>query len=306
MSLSDFRAIEVAIDFANDWIAPVRLNAGDIDGRTIRVSVTDGGKPVTGSDAQGWSARLLFNANPDDTTSSGGYATMTQVTDNVTTLTFETPVPRAALQSTTETMGIQLSRTENGETKVVASRNFSVTVEPSVLRAEAPDMQDPLKELIEGIAKIETATDEAGTAADRANLAAGKAEGFDLTVDSTTTGAPGTEASVTLTQKPAGSLHYHAAFTIPAATDTVAGGISIGVEEPSFKYDGCVWLVEAPKARTPLWPSSETFAATDTWPEREGLEPTGSHVITAIRRWDAGGEAGQWTDFTLADSLINA
>ena len=82
-------------------------------------------------------------------------------------------------------------------------------------------------------------------------------------------------------------------------------GVSIGAEEPAVKRNGHVWLVESSKARNPLWPGDETFAALDTWPEREGSEATGSHVITAIRRWDAG-ETGEWTDFTLANSLINA
>ena len=84
-------------------------------------------------------------------------------------------------------------------------------------------------------------------------------------------------------------------------------GVSIGPEEPDVKRNGHVWLVESSKLRNPLYPSASTWPGAATFPERVGSESDDSHVIVRIRRWDADGSptGGQWTDFTLAQSLVS-
>lgn len=84
-------------------------------------------------------------------------------------------------------------------------------------------------------------------------------------------------------------------------------GVSIGPEEPDVKRNGHVWLVESSKLRDPLYPSASTWPGAATFPERVGSESDNSHVIVNIRRWDADGSptGGQWTDFTLAQSLVS-
>lgn len=83
-------------------------------------------------------------------------------------------------------------------------------------------------------------------------------------------------------------------------------GVSIGAEEPAVKRNGHVWLVESAQKRDPLYPASTLFAGSATFPQRDGMMSDGSHVISAIRRWDASGvDSGAWTDFTLAQSLVS-
>ena len=47
MTLDGFRDVTetpISLDFSNSWIADIRLNAGDKDGRTITVAITDNGQ----------------------------------------------------------------------------------------------------------------------------------------------------------------------------------------------------------------------------------------------------------------------
>ena len=49
----------IQLDLANGYIADIRLNAGDINGRTITVELTDNGTPIT--DTTGITVALAYN-----------------------------------------------------------------------------------------------------------------------------------------------------------------------------------------------------------------------------------------------------
>ncbi|WEV59666.1 hypothetical protein OZX67_03775 [Bifidobacterium sp. ESL0728] len=185
MSLDSYRAVDITLDRANDWIPPVRLNAGDVQGRVLRVAVTDGGVPVTDT---GISARILFNASPS--TDSGGYVTMERDTE-ADGLVFTCPIPRQALTPPSTKMAIEL---QDAQGNVTDSRDFTATIDPSLLKmqGEAPD----------ALAEWKQAIGEMGPATDRANRAAQSAEDTvrDASVDigDVVTLAPGSKATATL------------------------------------------------------------------------------------------------------------
>ena len=52
----------IQLDLANGYIADIRLNAGDINGRTITVELTDNGTPIT--DTTGITVALAYNTTP--------------------------------------------------------------------------------------------------------------------------------------------------------------------------------------------------------------------------------------------------
>jgi len=66
MTLDGFRDVTetpISLDFSNSWIADIRLNAGDRDGRTITVAITDNGQPITSSTGIK-SVALAYNTAP--------------------------------------------------------------------------------------------------------------------------------------------------------------------------------------------------------------------------------------------------
>lgn len=185
MSLDAYRAVEVTLDRANDWIPPIRLNAGDVDGRVLRVSVTDDGVPVTDT---GISARLVFNASP--ATDSGGYVTMDR-DPGAQGLVFTTPIPRQALTPPSTTFSVEL---QDAQGHITDSRDFTAYVDESLLKmqGEAPDA---LAEFKQGIGRM-------GEATDRANEAAESAEetvrGASVDIGTVTTLQPGSRATARL------------------------------------------------------------------------------------------------------------
>ena len=103
--IEKYRTIEATLDLANDYAPPIRLNAGDLDGRVLKFNITDGGNDV--DDLNGLSARLTWNRDPTDPNSGGGFTDMTKTagTDNPTgvyRVSFTTPVPRSLLQDAGE------------------------------------------------------------------------------------------------------------------------------------------------------------------------------------------------------------
>ena len=100
--IEKYRTIEATLDLANDYAPPIRLNAGDLDGRVLKFNITDGGNDV--DDLNGLSARLTSEPDPTDPNSGGGFTDMTKTagTDNPTgvyRVSFTTPVPRSLLQT---------------------------------------------------------------------------------------------------------------------------------------------------------------------------------------------------------------
>lgn len=148
------------LDFANDYVPDVRLNAGDVNGRTITVEIWDDGMPV---DTDGLAATLAYNTNPGR--DLGDRIAMTAVT-NTETATYTVPVPRKALTRTGHILlGIEL---EFHGSKI-CSRNFHGIVERAVFDATAPDAQDQM-----GV--LDKLIDDATTAINKAVSAAGEAK----------------------------------------------------------------------------------------------------------------------------------
>lgn len=151
----------IQLDLANGYIADIRLNAGDINGRTITVELTDNGTPITSTD--GITCALAYNTAPGS--GLGDRVSMPAVF-GTTTATYRVAVPRKALQRAGAIlMGIEVS--VNG-TKT-CSRNFHGIVERAVFDATAPDAQDQM-----GV--LDKLIDDATTAINKAVSAAGEAK----------------------------------------------------------------------------------------------------------------------------------
>lgn len=157
----------IRLDLANGYIADIRLNAGDVNGRTITVELTDNGTPITSTD--GITCALAYNTAPGS--GLGDRVSMPAVC-GTPTATYRVAVPRKALQHAGAIlMGIEVS--VNG-TKT-CSRNFHGIVERAVFDATAPDAQDQmnvLEQLIDDANKaVKNAVSAAGEAKDAANAA---------------------------------------------------------------------------------------------------------------------------------------
>lgn len=177
-AFDNFRTIRIDLDNANDYTPPIRLNAGDIDGRELTVVVTDNGTPLT--DADNLTAQFAWNNSIDNPDSAGGYTDMTRETVDGTTA-FTAAIPRSLLASAsgTSTLGVIIKDGEH----TLATRNFTAIIEPSVLNADAPDIEDPLKELhnaantaAQASADAQEAVESAQTAVEQAQAAIGDAQ----------------------------------------------------------------------------------------------------------------------------------
>jgi hypothetical protein len=155
------------LDFANDYVPDVRLNAGDINGRTITVELTDNGTPIT--DTAGITVALAYNTSPGS--DLGDRVTMSAVS-GAATATFRAAVPRKALVKPGRILlGIEIS---SGGHKV-CSRNFYGLVERAVFDATSPDADDKLGRIEQLILDADKATGSANTAAGKATTAAAAA-----------------------------------------------------------------------------------------------------------------------------------
>ena len=190
MALDEYRTTTITIDRANDYVAPVRLNPDDVNGRIIKARVTDNGAPV---DATGLSARLTWNEKPSDPNEPGNYRMMTPVSGE-STAAWSAPIPQSAANAVKHgdiLMGVQVIDPDGG---VIASRAFTGMVEPSVLNLNATT--DGGKNWFEAQA------DKAESAADRAESAANGVQSaianFGVEAGVVTTVDPGQPAKVTV------------------------------------------------------------------------------------------------------------
>ena len=151
----------IQLDLANGYIADIRLNAGDVNGRTITVELTDNGTPIT--DTTGITVALAYNTSPGS--GLGDRVSMPAVF-GTPTATYRVAVPRKALQHAGAIlMGIEVS-VDGTRT---CSRNFHGIVERAVFDATAPDAQDQM-----GV--LDRLIDDATTAINKAVSAAGEAK----------------------------------------------------------------------------------------------------------------------------------
>lgn len=157
-TIDDFRGVDLDLDAVNTWVPDVRLNAGDVNGRLIRVALSDHGAPVA---ADGLTARLLYNTDGK----LGDRIDMDPVSD-AATATFQAPIPRAALKSSHVTLGVEIDK---GTTRV-CSRNFTGVVEPAVFASDASsgDALGQIEQLIADSRKATTAANDAAATATQA------------------------------------------------------------------------------------------------------------------------------------------
>lgn len=169
------------LDFANDYVPDVRLNAGDVNGRTITVELTDNGTPITTTAEI--TCALAYNTSPGS--SLGDRVTMSPVS-GAATATFRAAVPRKALAKPGRILlGIEIS---SGGHKV-CSRNFYGLVERAVFDATSPDADDKLGRIEQLILDADKATSSANTAAGKANTAATAANTAAAAANTATTNA---------------------------------------------------------------------------------------------------------------------
>lgn len=187
LPLENYRRVAFDLHDANESNAPIRLNAGDIMGRRLQVAVTDNANALAAGTV---TAKLLWNPDPDNPQSAGGYTTMTETSAGV----FEVDVPRDLLLNagSTPVIGVEL---DDGNGHIITSRNITAIVEPAVLRADAPAIADPLKDLHEAVANAAQAARDAADAVTRANTVL---DGASIDAGSTSTLKPNESATAAL------------------------------------------------------------------------------------------------------------
>ena len=201
----------IRLDLANGYIADIRLNAGDVNGRTITVELTDNGTPITTTAEI--TCALAYNTSPGS--SLGDRVTMSPVS-GAATATFRAAVPRKALAKPGRILlGIEIS---SGGHKV-CSRNFYGLVERAVFDATSPDADDKLGRIEQLILDADKATSSANTAAGKANTAATAAN----TAAAAANTATGKANTATTNASAAATAASTAASTANGAASSAAG-----------------------------------------------------------------------------------
>lgn len=149
MTLDGFRDVTetpISLDFSNSWIADIRLNAGDKDGRTITVAITDNGQPITSTTGI-TSVALAYNTAPGSEV--GDRVPMTPVSGQATA-TYRATLPRRAIAKPgVIALGVEVTTADGAK---ICSRNFKGVVERAVWDAESTQGQDSLTRLEQLIA----------------------------------------------------------------------------------------------------------------------------------------------------------
>ena len=168
MTLDGFRDVTetpISLDFSNSWIADIRLNAGDKDGRTITVAITDNGQPITSTTGIK-SVALAYNTAPG--VEVGDRVTMSQVSGQETA-TYRATLPRRAIAKPgVIALGVEVTTADGAK---ICSRNFKGVVERAVWDAESTQGQDSLTRLEQLIADGDAAIIRVNNAITDANNA---------------------------------------------------------------------------------------------------------------------------------------
>lgn len=168
MTLDGFRDVTetpISLDFSNSWIADIRLNAGDRDGRTITVAITDNGQPITSTTGIK-SVALSYNTAPG--VEVGDRVTMSPVSGEATA-TYRATLPRRAIAKPgVIALGVEVTTADGAK---ICSRNFKGVVERAVWDAESTQGQDSLTRLEQLIADGDTAIIRVNNAITDANNA---------------------------------------------------------------------------------------------------------------------------------------
>lgn len=168
MTLDGFRGVTetpISLDFSNSWIADIRLNAGDKDGRTITVAITDNGQPITSTTGIK-SVALAYNTAPG--VEVGDRVPMTPVSGQETA-TYRATLPRRAIAKPgVIALGVEVTTADGAK---VCSRNFKGVIERAVWDAESTQGQDSLTRLEQLIADGDAAIIRVNNAITDANNA---------------------------------------------------------------------------------------------------------------------------------------
>jgi hypothetical protein len=168
MTLDGFRDVTetpISLDFSNSWIADIRLNAGDKDGRTITVAITDNGQPITSTTGIKRVA-LAYNTAPGSEV--GDCVPMTPVSGQATA-TYRATLPRRAIAKPgVIALGVEVTTADGAK---ICSRNFKGVVERAVWDAESTQGQDSLTRLEQLIADGDAAIIRVNNAITDANNA---------------------------------------------------------------------------------------------------------------------------------------
>lgn len=168
MTLDGFRDVTetpISLDFSNSWIADIRLNAGDKDGRTITVAITDNGQPITSTTGIK-SVALAYNTAPG--VEVGDRVPMTPVSGQATA-TYRATLPRRAIAKPgVIALGVEVTTADGAK---ICSRNFKGVVERAVWDAESTQGQDSLTRLEQLIADGDAAITRVNNAITDANNA---------------------------------------------------------------------------------------------------------------------------------------
>ena len=168
MTLDGFRDVTetpISLDFSNSWIADIRLNAGDKDGRTITGAITDNGQPLTSTTGI-TSGALAYNTAPG--VEVGDRVPMSPVSGEATA-TYRATLPRRAIAKPgVIALGVEVTTADGVK---VCSRNFKGVVERAVWDAESTQGQDSLTRLEQLIADGDAAIIRVNNAITDANNA---------------------------------------------------------------------------------------------------------------------------------------
>ena len=168
MTLDGFRDVTetpISLDFSNSWIADIRLNAGERDGRTITVAITDNGQPITSTTGIK-SVALAYNTAPG--VEVGDRVTMSPVSGEATA-TYRATLPRRAIAKPgVIALGVEVTTADGAK---ICSRNFKGVVERAVWDAESTQGQDSLTRLEQLIADGDAAITRVNNAITDANNA---------------------------------------------------------------------------------------------------------------------------------------
>lgn len=168
MTLDGFRDVTetpISLDFSNSWIADIRLNAGDRDGRTITVAITDNGQPITSTTGI-TSVALAYNTAPG--VEVGDRVPMSPVSGEATA-TYRATLPRRAIAKPgVIALGVEVTTADGAK---ICSRNFKGVVERAVWDAESTQGQDSLTRLEQLIADGDAAIIRVNNAITSANNA---------------------------------------------------------------------------------------------------------------------------------------
>lgn len=168
MTLDGFRDVTetpISLDFSNSWIADIRLNAGDRDGRTITVAITDNGQPITSTTGIK-SVALAYNTAPG--VEVGDRVPMSPVSGEETA-TYRATLPRRAIAKPgVIALGVEVTTADGAK---ICSRNFKGVVERAVWDAESTQGQDSLTRLEQLIADGDAAIIRVNNAITDANNA---------------------------------------------------------------------------------------------------------------------------------------